>query len=102
MGRNPQGEYGRGVPILQGNHGFIPVGAGCAGDPGPGHEKPVTGVVRVRYAGIPGNSYTLEARENFEVPWASIEARQAGANGAVPFADLPISGSNRFFRANSP
>jgi len=65
-------------------------------------ERLGNGEMRLRYAGVPGGSYTLEATPQFGEPWSPIETKQANQNGAIQYSDLPGSGLYRFFRVKSP
>lgn len=88
----------RGVPRPQGAH----VDIGAMEATFLKIERLVDGNVRLRYAGIPGDSYTLEGTFNLSQPWFSIETKPAGSNGGLQYLDLPDSAAQQMFRVKTP
>ena len=88
----------RGVPRPQGAHADI----GAMEATFLRIERLVDGNVRLRYAGIPGENYTLEGTLDLNQPWSSIETKPAGPNGSLQYLDLPASPAEQMFRVKSP
>lgn len=59
------------------------------------------GNVRLRYAGIPGENYSLESTPAFGDLWSGLETKSAAANGMVEYSDRSSSGAPRLFRVRS-
>ena len=88
----------RGVPRPQGAHSDI----GAVEATFLSIVKLADGDVRLSYAGIPGESYTLEGKPAFSELWSAIETKPAGPGGSLQYSDLPGSAAQRVFRVKSP
>jgi uncharacterized membrane protein YeaQ/YmgE (transglycosylase-associated protein family) len=65
-------------------------------------ELQTNGVVLLRFLGLPGSSYTVEASTNL-TGWAAIATLSAAANGAFEYAETNVATiPARFYRVRSP
>jgi hypothetical protein len=87
----------RGVPRPQGAHSDI----GAVEATFLNIVKLANGNFRLRYAGIPGESYTLEGKPAFSELWSGIETKPAGPGGALQYSDLPGTAAQGVFRVKS-
>jgi hypothetical protein len=62
------------------------------------------GSVRLRFGGIPGFSYTIQASSSLEPPaWTTLGHATAGSNGEFSFTDSTAAGQpSRFYRSAYP
>jgi hypothetical protein len=56
------------------------------------------GQVRVRFVGIPGRPYRIEAAPAVGGPWSLLATLNAGPTGLVVYVDTPPPGVARFYR----
>ncbi len=57
------------------------------------------GTFLVRFAGIPGSAYIIEATTNLVTPsWSALKTATADIYGGIEFVDTPPSGTVRFYR----
>ncbi len=61
-------------------------------------EHTTRGTVEVRYAGIPGLSYTLEASGDLNGPWGAIQTMTASDSGVVQYPTQLLLPFKQFFR----
>lgn len=71
-------------------------------EPPPQNQLPIQmlpgGEVRVRFVGIPGRTYRVQAAPAVNGPWATVATRVAGPTGLVEYQETPPPGAARFYR----
>ncbi|MBE7501475.1 MAG: cadherin-like domain-containing protein [Verrucomicrobiales bacterium] len=71
--------------------------------PPSGNQLPIqllpSGEVQVRFVGIPGRTYQIEAAPTVNGPWTFLATRVAGPTGIIEYTETPPSGEARFYRA---
>ncbi len=70
--------------------------------PPPDNQLPIQmlpgGEVRVRFVGIPGRTYQIQAAPAVNGPWTTVATRVAGPTGLVEYQETPPPGPDRFYR----
>jgi hypothetical protein len=71
--------------------------------PPSGNQLPIqllpSGEIQVRFVGIPGRTYQIEAAPTVNGPWNFLATRVAGPTGIIEYSETPPSGEARFYRA---
>ncbi|MBK9140276.1 MAG: hypothetical protein IPM17_16175 [Verrucomicrobia bacterium] len=71
-------------------------------EPPPQNQLPIQllpgGEVRVRFVGIPGRTYQIQAAPAVNGPWTTLATRVAGPTGLVEYQETPPPGPDRFYR----
>ena len=61
------------------------------------------GMVRLRFSGIPGRSYSIQFSDSLDVPvWQTLATATADVSGAFELVDTPPAGPPRFYRSIQP